>query len=192
MSRWNGEDQFPAVITIFSAPNYCDVYKNRGAVIKIFVYLIYILQDNTLNIKQYDYTPHPYVLPNFMNLFEWSIPFLCEKISEMFYTTITKRIPQRSFSTQTVVGTGKSKFCYYDKIETMSLRNKLKSIVLMIKLFKTLRKENEDILQLKGLCSNNKLPPGILLDGSAAIKDAIQMFKRAKELDAKNEKRPIN
>lgn len=37
MSRWNGDTQFPAVITIFSAPNYCDVYKNKGAVIKIFV-----------------------------------------------------------------------------------------------------------------------------------------------------------
>lgn len=27
-------DKFPAVITIFSAPNYCDFYNNKGAVIK--------------------------------------------------------------------------------------------------------------------------------------------------------------
>jgi len=43
MSRWNGDTKFPAVITIFSAPNYCDVYKNKGAVIKISVPFSFIL-----------------------------------------------------------------------------------------------------------------------------------------------------
>jgi len=43
MSRWNGATKFPAVITIFSAPNYCDVYKNKGAVIKIFVLFSFTL-----------------------------------------------------------------------------------------------------------------------------------------------------
>lgn len=33
MHRWNGGGDFPLVITIFSAPNYCDVYNNKGAVI---------------------------------------------------------------------------------------------------------------------------------------------------------------
>ena len=60
----------------------------------------------------------------------------------------------------------------------------------MIKLFKTLRKENEDILKLKGLCPDNKLPKGVLLEGSAAIKDAIGQFTNTKEMDMKNEKRP--
>ena len=34
------------VITIFSAPNYCDVYNNKGAVIKF--------ENNDLNIQQYN------------------------------------------------------------------------------------------------------------------------------------------
>ena len=42
MHRWNGGQDFPVVITIFSAPNYCDVYNNKGAVIKF--------ENNTLNI----------------------------------------------------------------------------------------------------------------------------------------------
>ncbi len=31
--KWNGPTEFPAVITVFSAPNYCDVYNNKGAII---------------------------------------------------------------------------------------------------------------------------------------------------------------
>ena len=37
MHSWNGQTEFPAVITIFSAPNYCDVYNNKGAIIKFNV-----------------------------------------------------------------------------------------------------------------------------------------------------------
>lgn len=37
MYKWNGSNEFPAVITIFSAPNYCDVYNNKGAIIKFEV-----------------------------------------------------------------------------------------------------------------------------------------------------------
>jgi len=29
-------NNFPAVITIFSAPNYCDSYNNLGAIIKFY------------------------------------------------------------------------------------------------------------------------------------------------------------
>ena len=48
MHKWNGNEQFPAVITIFSAPNYCDAYKNKGAVIKFSVFII-----STLSIGKY-------------------------------------------------------------------------------------------------------------------------------------------
>ena len=43
MYKWNGPNEFPAVITIFSAPNYCDVYNNKGAVIKFEVYNLFFL-----------------------------------------------------------------------------------------------------------------------------------------------------
>jgi serine/threonine-protein phosphatase 2B catalytic subunit len=39
MYHWGGQKQFPTVITIFSAPNYCDFYNNKGAVIKFKVKL---------------------------------------------------------------------------------------------------------------------------------------------------------
>jgi hypothetical protein len=39
MYRWGGEKAFPTVVTIFSAPNYCDFYNNKGAVIKFKVHI---------------------------------------------------------------------------------------------------------------------------------------------------------
>ena len=75
MHNWNPEMGFPSVITVFSAPNYCDVYSNFGAAI--------MFKDNNVNIKQYNCSPHPFILPHFMTIFNWSIPFVSEKISEM-------------------------------------------------------------------------------------------------------------
>jgi len=33
MHSWEGENTFPVVITVFSAPNYCNSYNNRAAIL---------------------------------------------------------------------------------------------------------------------------------------------------------------
>ncbi|ORC92791.1 protein phosphatase 3, catalytic subunit [Trypanosoma theileri] len=66
----------PAVVCVFSAPNYCDTYDNRAALIS--------LKGCVMNIRQYNSSPHPYYLPNFINAFTWSFPFMVEKTLELW------------------------------------------------------------------------------------------------------------
>lgn len=49
-------------MTIFSAPNYLDVYNNKAAVLKY--------ENNVMNIRQFNCTPRPYWLPDLTNLNE--------------------------------------------------------------------------------------------------------------------------
>ena len=45
-----------------------------------------------------------------------------------------------------------------------------------MKMFKTLREENELIMKLKGFCPGNKIPRGILMQGPEALKTGITIF----------------
>ncbi|KAH8827624.1 Metallo-dependent phosphatase-like protein [Flagelloscypha sp. PMI_526] len=81
MHRKTPTKKFPSVITIFSAPNYCDCYHNRGAVLKY--------ANKNITIRQYNSSAHPYWLPNFMDAFTWSLPFVGSKITEMLLAILS-------------------------------------------------------------------------------------------------------
>ena len=172
MSQWNTQVDLPSVITVFSAPNYCDVYNNKGAFIK-FV-------DNSINIQQCNFSPHPFILPNYMNVFSWSIPFVSEKVSEILMHIIKKKDELSYDEDNTKIS----------EAITDSLKMKMTFITMFMKMHRTLREEHELIMKLKGFCPGNRIPKGILLQGAEALVTALERYKEAKKIDEINEKMP--
>jgi serine/threonine-protein phosphatase 2B catalytic subunit len=137
MHKWGNKDSFPYVITIFSAPNYCGSYKNKASVL--------ILKNNNLQLKQYQDTEPPYHLPDGLDLFSWSLPFLAEKITSMLYSILRqcndaelKGIEEEGEETQKVLQDESSKEAAKLK-RKLVLKNKISSVGKMAKMLSNLR-----------------------------------------------------
>eukprot|EP01098_Paradermamoeba_levis_P004899 TRINITY_DN2088_c0_g1_i4.p1 TRINITY_DN2088_c0_g1~~TRINITY_DN2088_c0_g1_i4.p1 ORF type:complete len:506 (+),score=176.15 TRINITY_DN2088_c0_g1_i4:153-1670(+) len=170
----NQSTDFPSVITIFSAPNYLDAYNNKGAILRY--------SDNVMNIRQFNCSPHPYYLPNFMDVFTWSVPFVAEKVAEILLN-ILNLIDDKE-------GEEEEQMTEEEAAKSEQLRAKVRSVSRLMRMYSTLRAERETITQLKGLTAGNSLPKGILMKGPEAIHEAIGNFPKAKDADRINEKRP--
>lgn len=62
----------PPCITVFSAPNYCDQYFNKAAILRI--------NKENICFEQFEYVDHPFNLPDFIDAFTYSTPMLMEQI----------------------------------------------------------------------------------------------------------------
>lgn len=176
MHMVNPHTSIPRVITIFSAPNYCDVYKNKAACLKF--------DNNVLNIKQFIDSAHPYYLPNFMDVFEWSLPFVAEKVTDMLANVIEMDDEDEDIQKE------KPKEPTQVEARAGLLKKKVQAVSKMLRMFKVLRQESEAVLQLKKLTPNNKIPMGVLRAGPVAINKALSDFSEAQEADFLNEQRP--
>ncbi|KAG2152680.1 Metallo-dependent phosphatase-like protein [Suillus bovinus] len=182
MYRKTKSTGFPSVMTIFSAPNYLDVYNNKAAVLKY--------ESNVMNIRQFNCTPHPYWLPNFMDVFTWSLPFVGEKITDMLVAvlnTCSKEELEESDEEQVV-----SRVAHPEEtVERRKIiKNKILAVGRMARVFALLREESEKVSELKSISGSSKLPYGTLALGTEGIKDAISGFEDARKSDIENERLP--
>lgn len=202
---------FPAVMTIFSAPNYLDAYNNKAAVLKY--------ENNVLNIRQFNASPHPYWLPNFMDVFTWSLPFVGEKVSEMLMailntctreeldaplpsptdTDISRVMASASMPTQRprspsptpLPAASSTQASQPVSEETIAkFRNKVLAIARISRMFSVLREESELISEFKDISGTEHLPKGTLMLGAQGIRDCIHNFEDARRADLQNESLP--
>ncbi len=196
MGRKKDSTEFPTVITLFSAPNYLDVYNNKGAILKF--------DDTLLNIQQFSSSPHPYALPNWMNCLNWSLPFVAEKVTEILLAilNLTGEEDDNELDAEDeeylatvggklgVDGEDASTRNAISDDRKAQIRRKIMGVAKMSKMFSTLREERETILQLKGLAPGNRVPVGLLQAGKGAIRQALSTFEEARKTDKVNERLP--
>ncbi|KAG0206904.1 3',5'-cyclic-nucleotide phosphodiesterase (PDEase) (3':5'-CNP) [Mortierella sp. GBA30] len=201
---------FPSVMTIFSAPNYLDIYNNKAAVLKY--------ENNVMNIRQFNSSPHPYWLPNFMDVFTWSLPFVGEKITDMLLAILNTCSKEElaeddlmlEVSDEDVepvesnvitkgdideeghpVTSAKEDVVMNDKETSRSrIRQKILAVGRISRVFAVLREESESVSELKGLMGTTKLPYGSLEAGAEGLKRQIHSFEDAKRSDRENERLP--
>ncbi|ODQ78835.1 hypothetical protein BABINDRAFT_39008 [Babjeviella inositovora NRRL Y-12698] len=207
---------FPSLLTMFSAPNYLDLYNNKAAILKY--------DGEVMNIRQFNASPHPYWLPNFMDVFTWSLPFVGEKVTDMLVsilnictdeeldedTELTDRpeafddvssVDSRRNSAGSIATSasaiaastalpGVPEVIQEDSIEAKrrALRNKILAIGRVSRMYQVLQSEQVSVNRLKDLNGGN-MPKGSLLHGSDGLKDAIS-FEEARRADLENEKLP--
>lgn len=177
---------FPSVMTIFSAPNYLDVYNNKAAVLKY--------ENNVMNIRQFNCTPHPYWLPNFMDVFTWSLPFVGEKITDMLMAILNTCSKEELDEETPPSVSGPASPTVATEVETSefkrrAIKNKILAIGRLSRVFQVLREESESVTELK-TASGGRLPAGTLMLGAEGIKDAIHNFEDARKVDLQNERLP--
>ncbi|KAJ6107173.1 hypothetical protein N7523_008496 [Penicillium sp. IBT 18751x] len=182
---------FPSVMTIFSAPNYLDVYNNKAAVLKY--------ENNVMNIRQFNCTPHPYWLPNFMDVFTWSLPFVGEKITDMLIAILNTCSKEEleeeeeetptSASVETTSPSMSTEAAEASEIRRRAIKNKILAIGRLSRVFQVLREQSESVTELK-TAAGGRLPPGTLMLGAEGIKQAIHNFEDARKVDIQNERLP--
>jgi len=187
MHKKDPENDFPAVITLFSAPNYCDVYKNKAAILKY--------QNTLINIRQFKQTQHPYCLPNFMNVFTWSLPFVGEKMSQFLSDALLMADLDADFDDEA----GQRQLREEERAQRKKeIKAKVKAMAKFVKTYEVSRMENEEMIALGGL-ADRKAPTNTNLSEAERSKlmtlvqtdeETDEAFMAARQLDMANEKRP--
>lgn len=158
----NPHTRFPTLFTVFSAPNYCDSYHNRAAVL--------YYDRKTLQAFPFEAVAHPCVLPNLINGFTWTLPYIMKQVSTLLFHLL---VP----GNQEIIikdPTARSSFQWSSKMES---------------LFATLNKmsdQAETALKWKGITPSNYnvLKRDRIFD---ALEETEVSFHSSESMDSANE-----
>ena len=147
-----------------------------------------------MNIRQFNHSAHPYWLPNFMDVFAWSLPFVGEKVTEMLIAILNACTDEELSDDEEDASGGPSE----SKMKAerkKQIRGKILAVGKMARTFATLRQEAETIYTLKGLTPSGLLPAGALSEGKEGLQHVLKdkkgrKFEDVKRLDRVNESRP--
>jgi len=184
MHRKNDKTGFPSVITLFSAPNYLDSYNNKGAILRY--------ENNVINIRQFNQSPHPYYLPGFMDVFTWSMPFVVEKVAELllvFLNLVDDAEAEEREEAERVAAAEKER-------KREAIRSRVMGVTKMLRLFKNIRQEREEVMKIGAISPHGENLPETLTtvkddQMDKTIKTSLASFDGVKSVDLANEKRPV-
>ncbi|KDQ55506.1 hypothetical protein JAAARDRAFT_195874 [Jaapia argillacea MUCL 33604] len=190
MHRKTPTKKFPSVITIFSAPNYLDAYHNRGAVLKY--------HNKNITIRQFNWSSHPYWLPNFMDAFTWSLPFVGEKIADMLMAVLAvcseEELEESSDEDDTRTIADLALTPNEIAARRQQIKNKILAVGKMQRVFQLLREEAENASELvteSPTIGHATLagPNSLTIQGNS-IRQNIRSFDDARRVDMVNERLP--
>ncbi|KAI9567801.1 Metallo-dependent phosphatase-like protein [Boletus coccyginus] len=190
MYRKTPTKKFPSVITVFSAPNYLDVYHNRGAIIKY--------ANKNITIRQFNSSSHPYWLPNFMDAFTWSLPFVGAKITEMLFSILSTCSPEE-FEGMEEEEEEEEGHTVDDlallpsdhAARRQQIRNKILAVGKMQRVFQLLREEAENASELAAFPIEDHRGPDMLTAQGTQMRHYIHSFADARRSDLANERLPM-
>jgi len=169
---------FPSLITLFSAPNYCGTYHNKGAILRY--------ENNIINLRQFSWSPHPYYLPGFSNVFNWSLPFVLDKLFD-FMSTIMSLVDDDIEDMEEE----KARRVHEDQERKRdALRQKVKGVSKIVSLFKVMKTMRSAVDATQLSPRGDRVPVELEQKSDKEIAETLNVFDKVKHLDIVNEKLP--
>ena len=111
----------------------------------------------------------PYQLPDGLDLFSWSLPFLSEKVVSMLYCILKQCSPaelaEGENAEEIKEGVEGELSKAQQKVKRkLVLRNKISAVGKMSKMMQVMRENHEVLLEMKSMSPDGRLPRGALLD----------------------------
>jgi serine/threonine-protein phosphatase 2B catalytic subunit len=161
----------PLVWTVFSAPNYCDMYENRAAV-------LHLRREGAPVVQQFGAVEHPFVLPRQLDAVTYTLPYVAEQVVSLLESIMTMAVEvpllERLGRADSMTG----------------IRQRILAAGRVRHMLKSLRDKREDSMRIADMSPRGHMPTGWLREGSETIRERVLHYKSMRDADRKNEAMP--